>query len=121
MDVNVVSIERKFELIGELHKYKAVARMNEYLFKLVKMKREFIWHSHAETDEVFIIFSGEMKMELRDKTLTLKKGDMVSIPKGVEHKPSAAQECHVMLIEPEATVNTGDAGGKLTDNEVEWI
>jgi mannose-6-phosphate isomerase-like protein (cupin superfamily) len=95
--------------------------MNEYLFKIVRMKRQFIWHSHAETDEVFIVIDGEMKIDLRDKTLVLKKGDMVSIPAGVEHKPSSIEECRIMLIEPEATVNTGSAGGALTDNEVEWI
>jgi len=121
LEVNVVNIENKFGLIDELHKYKAVARMNGYLFKLVRMKREFIWHSHAETDEVFIVFSGQMQIELRNKTLVLKKGDMVSIPKGVEHRPSSVEECHIMLVEPEETVNTGSAGGALTDNEVEWI
>lgn len=121
MEIKVVNIEEKFKLVDGLHKYKAIARMNEYLFKLVRMKREFIWHSHEETDEVFMVFDGEMKIELRDKTLVLKKGDMVSIPKGVEHKPSSTEECHILLIEPEATVNTGNAGGALRDDEVEWI
>lgn len=121
MEITVVNLEEKFSLVDELHKYKAVARMNDYLFKIVRMKREFIWHSHEETDEVFIVIAGEMRIELRDKTLVLRKGDMVSIPAGVEHKPSSTEECHVMLIEPAATVNTGTAGGSLTDDEVEWI
>lgn len=121
MIVDVVNVQEKFSKILEQHKYKAITRMNSYLFKLVKMQREFIWHSHPETDEVFIVFGGEMKIELRDKTLVLKAGDMVSIPKGVEHKPSSTEECLIMLIEPEETVNTGTAGGNLTDNEVEWI
>lgn len=121
MEVNVVNIRDKFGKINELHKYKAVARMNNNLFKLVKMKREFIWHSHPETDEVFMVFAGEMKIELRDKTLVLGQGDMVSIPRGVEHRPVSTSECHIMLIEPEETVNTGTAGGALRDDEVEWL
>lgn len=121
MGIHVVNIEEKFSKIGELHKYKAIARMNGCLFKLVRMKREFVWHSHEETDEVFMVFSGELKIELRDKALVLKKGDMASIPAGVEHRPSADQECRIMLIEPEGTVNTGNAGGVLRDDEVEWI
>ncbi len=121
MSISVVNIENKFNLFGEQHKYKAVARMNNYLFKLVKMKREFVWHSHEETDEVFMVFGGKLTIELRDKTLHLGPGDMVSIPKGVEHKPVSCEECLIMLIEPDTTVNTGNAGGALTDDEVEWI
>jgi len=121
MEINVVNLAEKFALVDGLHKYKAVARMNDYLFKIVRMKREFIWHSHPETDEVFMVIDGEMRIELRDKTLVLGKGELVSIPKGVEHKPVSTEECHIMLIEPEATVNTGTAGGALTDDKVEWI
>jgi len=95
--------------------------MNDYYFKIVKAKREFIWHSHPETDEVFVVIKGNLKIDLRDKTLNLNKGDMVVIPKGVEHKPSCKEECHVILIEPAATVNTGDAGVDLTDIQIEWI
>ncbi|MDI6723464.1 MAG: cupin domain-containing protein [Methanobacterium sp.] len=95
--------------------------MNDYYFKIVKAKREFIWHSHPETDEVFVVIKGNLKIDLRDKTLNLNKGDMVVIPKGVEHKPSCKEECHVILIEPAATVNTSDAGGDLTDTQIEWI
>ena len=121
MEVNVINIHEKFNLIGGLHQYKAVARMNDNMFKLVRMNREFIWHSHAETDEVFMVFGGKLIIELRDKTLRLGPGDMVSIPKGVEHKPVSDGECLIMLIEPQATVNTGNAGGALTDDHVEWI
>ncbi len=121
MDVSVVNIQQKFGLIGSQHKYKAVARMNNYLFKLVKMQREFVWHTHEETDEVFLVFGGRLTIELREKTLRLGPGDMVSIPKGVEHKPSSTEECLIMLVEPDTTVNTGSAGGALTDDDVEWI
>ncbi|MDF2570335.1 MAG: cupin domain protein [Sporomusa sp.] len=121
MNIQVVNFEEKFAKISELHSYKVVAQMNDCHFKLVKMKREFIWHSHPETDEVFMMIDGNMQIDLRDKTLYLKKGEMVVIPKGVEHKPSSKEECNILLIEPVGTINTGNAGGKLTDVEVEWI
>ena len=121
MEVRVVNIEDKFRHIAALHQYKAVAKMNDILFKLVRMDREFIWHSHEETDEVFMVFGGKLIIELRDSVLELGPGDMVSIPKGVEHKPRSIGECRILLIEPAATVNTGSAGGSLTDDVVEWI
>ena len=121
MDISVVNFEDKFAKIRELHAYKVVAQMNDNHFKLVRMKREFIWHKHPETDETFIVLDGELKIALRDKVLILKAGEMVVIPKGVEHKPSCTEECRLMLIEPADTVNTGDAGGGLTDTNLEWI
>jgi len=121
MSIEVVNFKEKFSKLNELHSYKIIAQMNNYFFKIVKAKREFIWHSHPETDEVFVVIDGNLKIDLRDKTLNLNKGDMVVIPKGIEHKPSCKEECHVLLIEPVDTVNTGDAGGDLTDTEVEWI
>ena len=121
MPIDVINIMEKFAKIPELHKYKAVARMNNNLFKLVRMNREFIWHSHEDTDEVFMVFGGSLTIELRDKALKLGPGDMVSIPRGVEHRPVSSGECLIMLIEPDTTVNTGNAGGALQDDEVEWI
>lgn len=121
MRVSVVNIEDKFDRIEEQHKYKGIARMNDYDFKLVRMQREFIWHKHPETDEVFMVIDGRLEIHLRSQTLRLEKGELVVIPKGVEHKPACREECKIMLIEPAATVNTGDAGGGLTDDEVEWI
>lgn len=121
MGVNVVNFEEKFSKFSELHSYKVIAQMNDYYFKLVRAKREFIWHSHPETDEVFVIIDGNLQIELRDKTLKLGKGDMVVIPKGVEHKPLCEEECKVLLIEPAGTVNTGNAGGNLTDTNLEWV
>lgn len=121
MDVEVVNFKEKFSKLDALHSYKVIAQMNDYYFKIVKAKREFIWHSHPETDEVFVVIKGNLKIDLRDKTLNLNEGDMVVIPKGIEHKPSFKEECHVLLIEPSSTINTGDAGGDLTDTEIEWI
>ena len=121
MGISVVNIDEKFSKIDELHSYKIIARMNNYYFKLVRMKREFIWHKHSETDEVFMVIDGNLQIDLRDERLTIKKGEMVVIPKGVEHKPSSTQECRILLIEPADTVNTGGAGGELTDTHSDWI
>jgi mannose-6-phosphate isomerase-like protein (cupin superfamily) len=121
MDIRVVNLKEKAGLIKELHSYKVIAEMNDYYFKLVKAKREFVFHSHPETDEVFLAVEGSFKLEFRDRTLTLKEGDMVVVPKGVEHRPVCREECTVMLIEPKATVNTGNVKSDLTDTTLEWI
>ena len=121
MDIRVVNLEEKARLINELHKYKLIAELNDYQFKMVKAKREFVWHSHAETDEVFFVVEGKMKLAFRDKEFDLTKGELIVVPKGVEHKPICKTECTVMLIEPKGTVNTGSTGGQLTDTELEWI
>lgn len=121
MQVRVVNLREKFGKIKNQHEYKVVAQMNNYLFKLVRMQREFIWHKHPETDETFIVIEGQMQIHLRDQVLQLAQGDMVVIPKGVEHKPVSREECKLLLIEPEETINTGDAKGALTDTNLEWI
>ena len=95
--------------------------MNDYHFKLVKFKGNFIWHQHADTDEVFMVIDGGMSIEFRDGKVDLEAGEMFVIPKGVEHKPRAEKECKVMLVEPVGTVNTGDAGGELTAEDKVWI
>jgi len=100
---------------------KIIAKMNNVHFKLAKIKGEFVWHSHPETDEVFIVISGEFEMQLRDGKLRLQAGEMCVVPKGVEHRPVASEECAVLLVEPAGTVNTGDAGGALTAFYDEWI
>ncbi|MEW5735438.1 MAG: cupin domain-containing protein [Thermodesulfobacteriota bacterium] len=121
MTVSVINLKEKADRIRELHAYKVVAKMNDYYFKLVKAKREFIWHRHPETDEVFLVLDGSLTIELRDGAIVLEPGEMAVIPKGVEHKPVCREECTILLIEPAATVNTGDAGGDLTDTDLEWI
>jgi mannose-6-phosphate isomerase-like protein (cupin superfamily) len=95
--------------------------MNEYHFKVAKIKGEFTWHSHPETEETFIVLAGSFEMQLRDKTLTLNAGEMCVVPKGVEHRPVAAEECHILLVEPAGTLNTGDTVSELTKEHDEWI
>ena len=98
-----------------------VAEMNDYQFKLVKVQGDFVWHSHEETDEVFIVLDGEMHIEFRDGKVTIKSGEMYVVPKGVEHKPFAENECKIMIVEPGGVTNTGDAGGELTAEDGVWI
>ena len=95
--------------------------MNDYQFKLVKIQGDFVWHDHKDTDEVFFIVHGAMSIAFEDRTIALSAGEMFVVPKGVQHKPFAAEECHLLLVEPRGVVNTGESGGALTaDNDV-WI
>jgi mannose-6-phosphate isomerase-like protein (cupin superfamily) len=121
MEIRVVNLEQKSSLINERHKYKLIAELNDYQFKLVKARRDFVWHSHLETDEAFFVVEGKMQLAFRDRIFDVHKGELIVVPKGTEHKPICTTECTVMLIEPNGTVNTGNAGGSLTDAELEWI
>jgi len=121
MEYTAINLREKLAKFSDFFAPKIVARMNDYHFKLVKSQGEFVWHSHAETDETFLILAGELTIEFRDGSLKLKAGEMFVIPKGVEHKPFAEKECHVMLIERAGTVNTGDAGGELKAEDQIWV
>jgi len=111
----------KMSLFSEHWSPKIIAQMNDYHFKLAKFEGEFVWHRHDDTDEVFIVLKGSMCIEMRDRAITLEEGEMYVVPKGVEHKPTADRECHVLLVEPAGTVNTGNAGGLLTADADVWI
>ena len=102
----VINLKEKLTLIQEHWSPKIIAQLNDYHFKLAKVDGEFVWHSHPETDEVFFVVAGELEIALRNKSLMLKEGEVVVIPKGVEHKPIAKKECHILLVEPAGTVNT---------------
>lgn len=118
---NKVNFQEKFSKFSEFWSPKVIAEMNDYQFKLAKFKGEFTWHDHKDTDEVFMVMEGSMTIELRDQTVHLSEGEMFVVPKGVEHKPSAENECKVLLIEPRGVVNTGDSGGELTAENDVWI
>jgi len=109
MTYEPISIDGKFALFTERFQPKVVARMNDYELKLARVEGDFVWHSHPETDEAFLVFDGELRIDFRDGSVLLKAGEMFVVPRGVEHKPFAASECRIMLIEPAGTVNTGDA------------
>ena len=116
-----VNFRDKLGLFSEHWRPKVVAEMNDYQFKLVKIQGEFVWHSHPETDDVFIVIEGEMAIDLPDRRVPLRAGEMFVVPKGVEHRPVAAKECQLLLVEPRGTVNTGAAGGALTAPNDVWI
>jgi mannose-6-phosphate isomerase-like protein (cupin superfamily) len=121
MKYSPINLEEKLNKFSEHWSPKIIAQMNNYHFKLVKFQGDFVWHSHADTDEVFIALNGEMSIEFRDGKVALKAGEMFVVPRGVEHKPFAKEECKIMLVEPAGTINTGDAGGELTTEENVWI
>lgn len=116
-----INLMKKLSLFSEHWSPKVIAEMNDYQFKLVKLKGEFTWHKHEHTDETFLVLKGEMTILLRDKTIKLCENELYVVPKGVEHKPVAEQECQVLIIEPKGVINTGDTDSELTaDNDV-WI
>ena len=119
--MNKINLKEKFSKFSDHWSPKVIAEMNDYQFKLVKIQGEFVWHNHDDTDETFIIIEGEMKIEFENETLQLNEGDMFVVPKGVEHKPWARNECKVMIIEPRGVLNTGDSEGDLTASNDVWI
>lgn len=121
MQYEAISFSDKFGKFKEQYKPKVVAQMNDVQFKLVRVQGEFIWHSHPETDEAFIVIDGELVIDFRDGSVKLGAGEMYVVPKGKEHKPRASSECRIMLIEPAGTANTGDAGGPRTAPQDVWI
>jgi len=116
-----INLKEKLSKFSDHWSPKVIAEMNDYQFKLVKIQGEFIWHNHEDTDETFIVIEGEMKIEFENETLELNEGDMFVVPKGVEHKPWAENECKVMIIEPRGVLNTGNSKGDLTASNDVWI
>ena len=119
--INVVNLADKFTLITKQWDPKVIAQLNDYHFKIAKIQGEFVWHSHPETDEVFLVVDGKLTIQLREGDLHLNPGELCVIPKGVEHKPAAEKECQILMVELAGTLNTGDAGGERTIKETEWI
>jgi|TARA_B100000768_G_scaffold1492_1_gene1913 mannose-6-phosphate isomerase-like protein (cupin superfamily) len=118
---NPINFLEKFSKFEDHWSPKVIAEMNDYQFKLVKIKGEFVTHNHEDTDEVFIVIEGSMKIHYEDRVIELKSGEMVVVKKGEKHRPYAEEECKIMLVEPIGTVNTGDVGGELTALNNEWI
>jgi mannose-6-phosphate isomerase-like protein (cupin superfamily) len=118
VDVEAVNLAAKLALFDEHFAPRTVATMNDYKVQVVKVLGEFVWHSHPETDDFFLVLEGHLDIELRDRTVSLDEGELFVVPRGVEHRPVAREEAHVLLIEPQGTVNTGDAlGSGLTAPE----
>ena len=113
-----VDLDAAFETFHEVYAPRIAGRVNDYDVKIAKVEGEYVWHSHPETDELFLVVEGTLVIQLRDggreQHLTLGPGQLYVVPKGVEHRPVAEGDVSVVLVEPEDTVNTGDAGGPLT-------
>ncbi len=121
MDYQPINLREKLAKFSEQWSPKIIAQMNDYHFKIAKIEGEFIWHDHPSTDEVFLVLKGQLKIELPDGNVVLDEGELFVVPKGVEHKPVAKQECHILLIEPAGTLNTGDVVNERTAASDIWI
>lgn len=119
--MEVINLSNKLQLFDDHWNPRIIAELNGQLVKVAKIKGEFIWHKHDAEDELFYVVDGELSIELRDKTLHLRKGEMTVIPAGVEHKPIAHEECAILLFEPKSTLNTGDQKDDLTKEKLQWI
>jgi mannose-6-phosphate isomerase-like protein (cupin superfamily) len=114
-----INLADKLSLFSEHFSPKTVGYLNDYKLQLVKVRGEFVWHRHEETDDFFLVLHGRLTIQLRDRDIELEAGELFVVPRGVEHCPKADKEAHVLLIEPRGTPNTGDAGGRLTAQDEE--
>ena len=121
MMTNKINLAEKFGLFSEYWSPKIVAALNGQAVKLVKFRGEFVWHQHEQEDELFLVVRGRFCMEFRDRTVPLSEGEMIVVPRGVEHRPVAEEEVWVLLFEPAATLNTGSAGGDRTVAKPAWV
>ena len=121
MTSNKVNLAEKLSLFEEYWSPKLVGELNGQHVKLVKLLGEFVWHHHDDEDELFLVVKGRFRMEYRDRDEWIEAGEFVVVPRGVEHRPVAEEEAHLMLFEPAGTVNTGSAGGGMTVAELDRI
>ncbi len=118
--MNAINIAQKFDLIDEFWSPRIVGELNDSYVKLAKLKGEFVWHHHDTEDEMFLVVKGRLTIKLRERDIQLEEGEFVIIPKGVEHRPIAAKEVHVLLLELKTTRNTGNIENERTVND-QWI
>jgi mannose-6-phosphate isomerase-like protein (cupin superfamily) len=121
MDHQPINFQQKLAKFSEHWSPKIIAQMNDYHFKIAKIQGEFIWHDHPETDEVFVVLKGQLEIHFRDGSVLLREGELFVVPQGVEHKPVAEEECHILLVEPAGTLNTGDVVNERTAANTVWI
>ena len=115
-----VNLEHKLSLFSECWSPKIVGQVGDFHVKLAKLQGEFVWHAHAAEDELFLVLKGRLRMRFRDREVIVDAGEFLIVPRQTEHCPVADEEVHVLLLEPQSTVNTGDAGGART-RAAEWI
>lgn len=121
MNYQGLNLQEKLSKFSDRWSPKIIAQMNDYHFKLAKVQGEFMWHDHPETDEVFLVIKGKLVIHLRDGQVILNEGELYVVPKGVEHKPFAQEECHILLVEPAGTINTGGVVDEKTVPSPVWI
>jgi mannose-6-phosphate isomerase-like protein (cupin superfamily) len=114
-----INLADKLALLDQHYRPGIVGYFNDHKIAVVKVKGEFVWHKHDDTDDFFLVLEGRITIQLRDRDIELSEGELFVVPRGVEHRPRADEEAHVLLIEPKETANTGDAGGALTAEEIE--
>ncbi len=117
----IVNLRDKLALVSDRWTPRVVAQMNDYQFKIVKVQGDFVWHSHADTDETFFVVEGELRIDLHSGPVHLRAGDLYVVPRGVEHKPYAEREASLMLIEPCGVLNTGEERNERTQPNDVWI
>ena len=122
MNNHPINLEKKFKKFTDHWSPKVIGEMIDYQFKLGKVKGDFIWHHHLDTDETFFVIKGKLTIEFKNGKVDIEEGEMYIVPKGVEHKPMASNECQIMIIEPKGVINTGNKmDSKLkSDNDV-WV
>jgi mannose-6-phosphate isomerase-like protein (cupin superfamily) len=120
-EIERITLREKLALVDSYWDPKIVGELNGQHVKLVKFKGDFVWHHHDAQDEMFLVLHGSFVLELRDSSVELREGDMVIVPHGVEHRPCAHHEVHVLLFEPAGTVNTGNVTSELTRNHLDRI
>ena len=121
VNVEKVNLAQKFTVFNEYWVPYIVGELNDSYVKVDKLKGEFVWHKHESEDELFLVKKGKLLIKLRDKDIWLDEGEFIIIPKGVEHKPVANEEVHVVLIEPKSTLNTGDVMNEKTVSQPKRI
>jgi len=121
MDYQSINFAKKFAMLDAQWQYRVVAEMNDYQFKIVKIKGDFVWHHHDNTDETFLVLDGTLRLDFLDGAVEVSAGELFVVPRGLEHKPSADKEVKLLLIEPRGTLNTGEGGGERTARNDVWI
>ena len=121
IDMKKINLKKKFEKFSDHWSPKVIAELNDYQFKLVKIKDDFVWHNHEHTDEAFIVIEGKIFIEFENRTEEINKGEMIIVPKGMNHRPFAKNEAKIMIIEPRGVKNTGRLNNELTAPNDDWI
>ena len=121
MEYKAINLKEKSSLFEEMWSPRVIAEMNNYQFKVVRAKGDFVWHCHKDTDETFIVIDGQLRIDFRDGHVDLAKGDMYVVPKGVEHKPHAENDTKLLVIEPRGVLNTGQEISERTAQNDVWI